>query len=563
MADLAQIAQSGIDPASGSYLSAERRKAIFAKSRNVSSNIFKRGGALAPINNQPDSGTLALVQNQSQTITSLQDQVNSLRTQVVNFDNVIRIQTQTIGGVQEQIGGVGNNIKQLSGSIDGITRAISTDSILEQNRTKQEQEEQRRATERGLRVGRESLLEKAIQGALIAPVQKIAQKAQSILSKVAEFFTTLFAGWFTNQGIEVLKGLSDGNGKKLEEIKDNVLKGLGIATTTLFLLNGGFIAIAGKIANLSLKMGGWLLKNTVGKFFGFLGSTITGLLNIGKAPAVATTAAGAGSAGGGIVRGALSAASKVATGIGGIMDAASGQNVDAAIAAGTLFAPGALKIPFGIAYGADSIAEMFGGNLFGKNPNEPPAAKTPEKSKEPGKKESPDFSQPPQYGTKDITPTEGATPQSQAQTPIIPPPSPEMTKNFQMAWDNRDRPFARGRIEGAWNKMSPEEQQQAKAWAKSTGKNWDEMKLTEKPIVTQTTTSQPAQIDTLSKSNSMLGPAPEPTPSVIYKKVGSSAQQRSGAAPTGGSVNEVPAISASNPDNFYVLYSQVNYNVVM
>jgi hypothetical protein len=50
---------------------------------------------------------------------------------------------------------------------------------------------------------------------------------------------------------------------------------------------------------------------------------------------------------------------------------------------------------------------------------------------------------------------------------------------------------------------------------------------------------------------------------VVYKKVGSSAQQRSGAAPTGGPVNEVPAISASNPDNFYVLYSQVNYNVVM
>ena len=478
MADLAQIAQSGIDPVSGSYLSAERRKAIFAKSRNVSSNIFKRGGALAPINNQPDSGTLALVQNQSQTITSLQDQVNSLRTQVVNFDNVIRIQTQTIGGVQEQIGGVGNNIKQLSGSIDGITRAISTDSILEQNRTKQEQEEQRRATEQGLRIGRESLLEKALQAALIAPVQRIAEKAQSILSKVAQFFTTLFIGWFTNQGIEVLKGLSDGNGKKLEEIKDNVLKGLGIATTTLFLLNGGFIAIAGKIANLSLKMGGWLLKNTVGKFFGFLGSTITGLLNIGKAPAVATTGAGAGSAGGGIVRGALSAASKVATGIGGIMDAASGQNVDAAIAAGTLFAPGALKIPFGIAYGADSIAEMFGGNLFGKNPNEPPAAKTPEKSKEPGKKESPDFSQPPQYGTKDITPTEGATPQSQAQTPVIPAPSGEMVKNFQMAWDNRNNGFARGRIEGAWDKMSPEEQQQAKVWAKSKGYDWTEMKLT-------------------------------------------------------------------------------------
>ena len=59
-----------------------------------------------------------------------------------------------------------------------------------------------------------------------------------------------------------------------------------------------------------------------------------------------------------------------------------------------------------------------------------------------------------------------------------------------------------------------------------------------------------------------IGPAPAPAPNVIYRRVGSSAQQRSGAAPTGGPVNQVPSISASNPDNFYVLYSQVNYNVV-
>ena len=644
MADLAQIAQSGIDPVSGSYLSAERRKAIFAKSRNISSNIFKRGGALAPINNQPDSGTLALVQNQSQTITSLQEQfnslkvrdegslalvqnqsktitslqeqVNNLRTQVGNFDNVIKIQTQTIGGVQEQIGGVGNNIKQLSGSLDGITRAISTDSILEQNRTKQEQEEQRRATEQGLRVGRESLLEKALQAALIAPVQRIAEKAQSILSRVAQFFTTLFVGWFTNQGIEVLKGLSDGNGKKLEEIKDNVLKGLGIATATLFLLNGGFIAIAGKIANLSLKMGGWLLKNTVGKLFGALTTIVksagAGLSGAAKAGAAALTGGGAVAAASGSADDAAKAAARGGGGFAGNLFKGAkslGSKLFAPISLATSAyrfsegdAPGgflsaAAAVPgLGLpAVGVDVARELnpnlFKGTFLEKKENkkEPPksapmakVAPTLTKSKEPGNKESQDFSQPPQYGRTDIAPTAGesttdskvspTTPAVQPQTPIIPPPSPEMTKNFQMAWDNRDRPFARGRIEGAWNKMSPEEQQQAKAWAKSTGKNWDEMKLVEKPMVTQTTSSQsaqvqtpsqPAQIDTPSKSNSMIGPAPEPTPSVIYKKVGSSAQQRSGAAPTGGPVNEVPAISASNPDNFYVLYSQVNYNVVM
>jgi hypothetical protein len=82
--------------------------------------------------------------------------------------------------------------------------------------------------------------------------------------------------------------------------------------------------------------------------------------------------------------------------------------------------------------------------------------------------------------------------------------------------------------------------------------------------------SQPAQADIKTPAQTSkiatlplnVGPAPEPTPNVVYKRIGSPAQQQSGAAPTGGSVNEVPAISASNPDNFYVLYSQVNYNVV-
>jgi len=75
-----------------------------------------------------------------------------------------------------------------------------------------------------------------------------------------------------------------------------------------------------------------------------------------------------------------------------------------------------------------------------------------------------------------------------------------------------------------------------------------------KPLLAQTN-GVPARVN--------VGPAPAQKPNVIYKKIGSSAQQRSSAAaPTGGPVNQVPSISASNPDNFYVLYSQINYNVV-
>ena len=551
MADLAQIAQSGVDPISGSYLSAERRKAIFAKSRNVSSNIFRRGGPLVAINNQPDSGALALVQTQSQTITSLQEQVNSLRTQVVNLNNVVSIQTQTIGGLQEQVGGLKTEVTDFSGALSRITDVIAYDSVLEQNRTRQEQEEQRRATEQGLRVGRESLLEKAIQGALVAPVQKIAQKAQSILSKVAQFFTTLFAGWFANKGIEVLRALSEGNGKKLEEIRDNVLKGLGIAAGTLFLLNGGFFAIAGTITKLSLKIGGWLLKNTVGRFFGALGKLLTSagsaIVSTAKAGVAAITGTGV-KAATSVEAKAASAAVKRGTGlgakfVGGLLPVAGGF-IEANSAkesfergnplAGSLHSTSAalsfseaagISIPFvwtaglitsGLGYAAD-----FTG--IGQNKKEPP------------KKQAA------------VTP----------KTPVVP-------KNKAP-----NAPTPAGNEQSFDQKMGDLTSQASKIdWTKPP--QFGEVNINPEQGTPAQVSSQPAQADIKTPAQTSkiatlplnVGPAPEPTPNVVYKRIGSPAQQQSGAAPTGGSVNEVPAISASNPDNFYVLYSQVNYNVV-
>lgn len=69
------------------------------------------------------------------------------------------------------------------------------------------------------------------------------------------------------------------------------------------------------------------------------------------------------------------------------------------------------------------------------------------------------------------------------------PPSADMQQKFQMAWDNRSNPFARGKIESAWEKMTPEQQQQAQIWAKTKGYNWNEMKLKEKPSAVQSTAS--------------------------------------------------------------------------
>ena len=567
MADLAQIAQSGVDPISGSYLSAEKRKALFKRSK-VSSNIFGGGGALVPISKKSDPETLAIVKSQSSSITSVQQQVNTLSSEVANLNKVIFIQTQTVNGVQELVGSLRGEVTGFNSSLNNVAKAINTDSVLEQNRIKQENEEQRRATELGLRAGRESLLEKAIQNALIAPVQAIAQKTQSILSRLSQFFGTLLLGWLTNQGIETLRALSEDNGKKLIEIRDNVLKALGIGAATLFLLNGGFLAIAGTITRLSLKIGGWLLKNTIGRFFGALGallksagSAIVSTAKAGaavitgkgtKAPTPATAAAGsaddvaraaapAARAGAAVADDAAKATAKTAgrfvPGLGTVIsggaalyDFSRGDPLG-----GALNTIGMLPGPFGWAGTLGRLA-LEGTRIAGGTDNKPqtPSATSP-------------------------TPTKSTTTAVKPQSPVIPSSTKPPTTTAAPAAALSDKPF---------EQQMSDLKAQANSIDFTQAPQYGEVNITpedNRQVSSQSTQVNirplPAQTDRISTQVN-VGPAPAPAPNVIYRRVGSSAQQRSGAAPTGGPVNEVPSILASNPDNFYVLYSQVNYNVV-
>jgi hypothetical protein len=59
-----------------------------------------------------------------------------------------------------------------------------------------------------------------------------------------------------------------------------------------------------------------------------------------------------------------------------------------------------------------------------------------------------------------------------------------------------------------------------------------------------------------------IGPEPEPKPNIIYTPSGSSSPPPQQPLKS-GPASDVPAIPSSNPDNFYTLYSQINYNVVM
>jgi hypothetical protein len=170
--------------------------------------------------------------------------------------------------------------------------------------------------------------------------------------------------------------------------------------------------------------------------------------------------------------------------------------------------------------------------------------------------------------------------------PTISEPSAEMVKNFEMAWKYKDNPMARGRIESAWNKMTPEQKIQAQNWATSKGYDWKEMKLpappvsrSQEPIKSLPISQKPVNIDTekaytmpflISESQIQniptqlpnIGSLPEPEANVVMLPAPQS-KRRQSMINSSSAGSDVPLINSANPDNFYVLYSQLNYNVVM
>ena len=80
-----------------------------------------------------------------------------------------------------------------------------------------------------------------------------------------------------------------------------------------------------------------------------------------------------------------------------------------------------------------------------------------------------------------------------------------------------------------------------------------------KPSTAQITPAETSKVPTAPVN---VGPEPEPKPNIVYTSSGSSSPPPQQSLKS-GPASDVPAIPSSNPDNFYALYSQINYNVVI
>lgn len=139
----------------------------------------------------------------------------------------------TLAGVTSQIG-------VLSASLQGISQQIQRSSLIEQARDQQKNRQERTLAEQQIREGKESLIERRIQSALIKPLRVVGAKVQGSLFNLGKFFNTLLGGILVSRIISVISSLSSDGKEGLGQVFDKIKGDLAIAALLYGGLNGGF-----------------------------------------------------------------------------------------------------------------------------------------------------------------------------------------------------------------------------------------------------------------------------------------------------------------------------------
>jgi hypothetical protein len=479
----------------------------------VSSSTFGVGrSALQPVKAEPDPETLKVLRENQTSLLLISNQIESLSFRMTDFRN----------------------------SLEKISLLIENDSVLERQKELQNQQQERQLAEQQLREGKESIIERKIQSALLQPVQAIGEKTRGVLGSLMEFFTTLLGGWLINQGVETIKALGEGNKEKLEQIKNDTLGQLGIIGRIFTILRTGFFGVFRTLTSLTGRITSAI---AAGLFINPMRNLLQGLPGRGggKPPAGPR---------GPQVRGGIgSLTGRIATLASALMNFFNGENVDAILAAATLFGPGRIiKIAAGLGYAADEIAELFGSNIFGKDPRAEKIKEAAEKEKKQTQKVSTESTKKENLESLKLTQDEQkqlteyqqkAQIESAETTPTITELPSYSTPMISM-------------LPESLGSMSEEPTRfvSVPGLKSLTGEEQKNLQVESKPKATQ------EKVQTLSSLS-------EPQPNIIMLPSNQQQSAVTKAPSASGNANSVPAIQSSNPENFYVLYSQVQYNVVM
>lgn len=195
----------------------------------------------------------------------------------------LRRNQMALQSVNLSLANVTNQIAGLNNSFQAISSQIEQSRILEQAQQRQKDNQERILASQRIREGKEGLIEKRIQSALAAPLQKIGGKAQRSLFNLGRFFQILIGGALGARILKVVGDLSSEGKLSLGNLFDRIKKDLAIVTAIFIGLNGGFVLALRTLGALTARLGGFALRNfllrPIQAAFTLAGGILSGIVN--------------------------------------------------------------------------------------------------------------------------------------------------------------------------------------------------------------------------------------------------------------------------------------------
>ena len=143
-----------------------------------------------PTYNSPISSTLGSVSRGTRFSSLLKFGASDSNALAIAQEN-----SRSLGVINTSLVAISRQVSTLSSNLSQVASNVQRSSLLDELDRKREVERENKLAQARIREGKESLIEKKIQNALIKPVAKIGSKLSLSLNNVMSYFKTLFVGW--------------------------------------------------------------------------------------------------------------------------------------------------------------------------------------------------------------------------------------------------------------------------------------------------------------------------------------------------------------------------------
>ena len=156
-----------------------------------------------------------------------------------------------ITSINSTLAAVTIQISALNKSLVQVAEQIKQSAALENLKMSQERKQEMMLADRNLKRGAENNVERGIQAALFAPVQRIGAKATFTLTRLINFFNVLLGGFLVGRALNFITSLVNDDKEALKKIGDTIVGQLAAAGGIFLAINGGLLIALNSLTRLA------------------------------------------------------------------------------------------------------------------------------------------------------------------------------------------------------------------------------------------------------------------------------------------------------------------------